>query len=185
MPGKTVRSANQSRLAKHRMATQEDIMTAIFEESLNDITFGIIQKHNGNGQLSVILPDKKEARAVLRGLLGKCNIKNVFPTGSIVVLGIREFESRLITLDVMGHLERKDAKNLVKANKIPAWMLSMAEGSTIEPEAELFEFDYENEADSLEKEKELAKKNKEREKSKDIDRSNKNLADGDINIDDI
>jgi len=185
MPGKTVRSVGQSRMAKHRIVTQEEIVSALFESPMEDITFGIVQRHNGNGQISVLLPDKKEGRAVLRGLLGRCNIKNAFPTGSIVVLGIREFEKNSLTLDIMAPLARKDAKNLMKINRIPEWMISMADGSSAKPGTESFEFDYEN-VDAEEGVTTKAKTEKEREKAKEIDRSKKGAGeDAEFDIDDI
>ena len=158
MPGKTARTVNQSRMAKHRIAVQQGIITEILNDSLIDITFGIVQKHNGNGQLQVLTPDKKESRAILRGLLGKCNINNAFPVGCIVVLGIRDFETTIKTLDVMAKLERKDVKTLIKMERLPEWMLSMADGSETQPGLESFEFDYED------SEEPLAQKNREKAK---------------------
>jgi hypothetical protein len=128
MPGKKV-GAKENRLTKHRDAVRDEIVSSLLEITTHmvDMTFGLINKHSGNGQLAVTLPNKLEARAVLRGLLSKCNIKNIFPVGSIVVLGVRDFDTK--TYDVMATLTRKDAKQLVKQDKMPAWMLSSADGA--------------------------------------------------------
>jgi len=128
MPGKKV-GAKQNRLARHREQVCEELVDKLVdpETYVADTTFGLVNKHSGNGQLAVTLPNKTEVRAVLRGLLGKCNIKNVFPAGSIVVLGVREFDTK--TYDVMAVLTRKDAKKLVKQDKLPGWMLSSADGA--------------------------------------------------------
>ena len=67
MPGKTQRTMGMSRIAKHRKATQENLVSALLDnDSFVDMTFGIIQKHNGNGQVTVLIPyknERKEARA--------------------------------------------------------------------------------------------------------------------------
>ena len=168
MPGKTQRTMGMNRMAKHRKSVQEDLVSTLLDnDSLADMTFGVIQKHNGNGQLTVLIPSKdgrKEARALLRGLLGKCNIKNVFPTGSIVALGIRSFETTSNTFDVMASIDRKDAKKLVTAERIPKWMLTVADGAEKDLGIDSFEFDYEEEED--EEGVSESKIQKEREKGK-------------------
>jgi len=189
MPGKTQRTMGLSRIAKHRKSVQEDLVTALLDDDFSpaDMTFGVIQKHNGNGQLTVLIPDKKtgnrmEARAVLRGLLGKCSIKNVFPTGAIVALGIRSFETNSNTLDVMASIERKEAKKLMIAEKIPKWMMNVSDGADESKDGESFVFE---EGDEEEEEKVgEAKKQKEREKGK-TKRLDVVKEDDDFDIDDI
>ncbi len=140
-------SSKQNRLEKHRGAVRDEIVATLLETNTDEMTYGLVTKHSGNGQMIVTLPTKMDVRAVLRGLLSKCNIKNVFPTGTIVVLGTRDFETKSQTYDVMAILDRKEAKQLVKQNKMPAWMISMADGTALVGDA--FEFDYEDaEADA-------------------------------------
>jgi len=150
MPGKKV-GAKQNRLARHREQVCEKLVEKLVdpETYVADTTFGLVNKHSGNGQLAVTLPNKTEVRAVLRGLLGKCNIKNMFPAGSIVVLGVREFDTK--TYDVMAVLTRKDAKKLLKQDKLPGWMLSLADGAK-EGEPEDFVFEEEESEEDKEKE---------------------------------
>ena len=177
-----------SRIAKHRKSVQEDLVTGLLEDEFlpGDMTFGVIQKHNGNGQLTVLIPDKKtghrtEARAVLRGLLGKCNIKNVFPTGAIVALGIRGFETNSNTLDVMASVDRKDVKKLVNTNMIPKWMVNVSDGADESPGSESFVFEENDEEEDFDKEADT-KKQKEREKGK---TKRLDVVQEDIDIDEI
>ena len=162
MPGKKV-GAKQNRLAKHRKQVCEELVDKLVDPEMyvDGTTFGLINKHSGNGQLAVTLPNKAEGRAVLRGLLGKCNIKNVFPAGSIVVLGVRDFDTK--TYDVMAVLTRKDAKKLVKQDKLPDWMLSSADGAK---EGADEGFVFEEEESEEDKDKEEKAEDKARRESK-------------------
>ena len=176
-----------SRIAKHRKSVQEDLVTALLEDDFSDdMTFGVIQKHNGNGQLTVLIPDMKsghrtEARAVLRGLLGKCNIKNVFPMGAIVALGIRNFETNSNTLDVMASIDRKDIKKLVSANRIPKWMINVSDGAEESTDDAPFVFEENDEDEDFDQVADT-KKQKEREKGK---TKRLDVVQEDIDIDDI
>jgi hypothetical protein len=181
MPGKKV-GAKQNRLAKHRKQVCEELVDKLVDPELyvDGTTFGLINKHSGNGQLAVTLPNKAEGRAVLRGLLGKCNIKNVFPAGSIVVLGVREFDKK--TYDVMAVLTRKDAKQLVKQDKLPEWMLSSADGAQ-EGEDDGFVFE-DSESEDDKKEKEEKAEDKARRESKRVQKRPE-LDDDELDIDNI
>jgi hypothetical protein len=112
--------------------------------------------------------------------LGKCNIKNVFPAGSIVVLGVREFDKK--TYDVMAVLTRKDAKQLVKQDKLPEWMLSSADGAQ-EGEDDGFVFE-DSESEDDKKEKEEKAEDKARRESKRVQKRPE-LDDDELDIDNI
>ena len=119
--------------------------------SSEDVIFGRINKHYGNGRVEVLIKDehgaKKSVQAHIRRVLTKRGATPI-TTSDIVGLTPREFEScsehDKTNYDLICVLDRKSVSSLEKEGKIPKWMIAIegkGTGDGIDVD-ELFEFDY-------------------------------------------
>ncbi len=116
-----------------------------------DVIFGRMNKHFGNGRVEVLIEDahgsKKAVQAHIRRVLTKRGATPI-TTNDVVGITPREYESRLgdkeMNYDLICVLDRKSASTLEKDGRIPKWMMAIAETKTGDgKEAEnAFEFDY-------------------------------------------
>ncbi len=122
MPGVTARSANKnmSRGKRSSLAKNARRVDAALNEELESCTYGKVSKALGNKMFLVVNTDKKEHLSHIRGKMARIN------TGDVVLLNIRDYESRTTSgdevYDIMAVFSSKDISKLVKASIIPAWM---------------------------------------------------------------
>jgi translation initiation factor IF-1 len=122
MPGVTARSANKnmSRGKRSSLAKNARRVDAAINKELESCTYGKVSKALGNKMFLVVNTDKKEHLAHIRGKMARIN------TGDVVLLNIRDYESRTTAgdevYDIMAVFSSKDINKLVKASIIPSWM---------------------------------------------------------------
>jgi translation initiation factor IF-1 len=134
---------------------RKEINNRTVTEAMNgdseDIFFGRVLKHLGNGHVRVILPNKREGIAKIRSALTKRGTTPIV-TDDIVVLSGREFETKSAVgpdgrpiekvekFDLLGVLSRAQAGKMEKEGKIPAWFVASEDGSG--GDGDNFVFDY-------------------------------------------
>lgn len=117
-----------------------------------DVIFGRMNKHFGNGRVEVFIVDergaKKSVQAHIRRVLTKRGATPI-TLNDVVGLTPREYESRIGETDKMNYdlicvLDRKSASALEKEGKIPKWMTAIADNKPGDSKdvGDLFEFDY-------------------------------------------
>jgi hypothetical protein len=117
-----------------------------------DVIFGRMNKHFGNGRVEVFIVDergaKKSVQAHIRRVLTKRGATPI-TLNDVVGLTPREYESRIgesdkTNYDLICVLDRKSASTLEKEGKIPKWMMAIADnkGDDSKNLGDLFEFDY-------------------------------------------
>ena len=127
-----------------------------------DVIFGRMNKHFGNGRVEVLIEDerggKKPVQAHIRRVLTKRGSTPI-TTNDIVGITSRDYESRLgtdkMTYDLICVLDRKSAATLEKEGKIPKWMLVITDAKSGDAKdgGELFEFDYGDDTKTHDKKK--------------------------------
>lgn len=140
MPTFNTRGSNSKNFRKD---SNDRVAAEAVKGDLEDATFGRVIKHLGNGRLQVLLPNKTERQAVIRGLLRRRRVTPI-QTGDVVVLGERSFAAEGSTgrdvYDVMAVMTRRDAARMVREKTLPDWMLDDVGGGGA---GEDFDFDYE------------------------------------------
>ena len=125
---------NMSRAKRSFVAKNTARVEAAISNSLNTCTYGKVSKALGNKMFLVIDSDSKEHLSYIRGKLPRIEI------GSIVLLNIRDYESRAeshsAVYDIMALFTKEDASRLVKNAIIPSWMT----GSTELDDEDLFDY---------------------------------------------
>jgi hypothetical protein len=119
--GKVQRVGYKKRGALRKM--EGVIRTVLTDEDHGDATFGVITKNLGSNTLLVCKTDKKEVPAKIYSKIlraAKC-----WTPGTLVVLAPGNQKGEF---EVEAMLERKDAKQLVKDNVIPTWLMNMSDG---------------------------------------------------------
>lgn len=124
-----------NRVANIKHATNQRHVDAALSGDLEDLVYGRVTKHLGNGEVRVLCADLREHRAVIAGRLSN---KRATPIAvdDVIGLGRREFESRDsrgrtveeiaadAVFDVTVVFDRRSAARLVKKGVIPGWMLT-------------------------------------------------------------
>lgn len=122
-----------------------------------DVIFGRMNKHYGNGRVEVLIEDehggKKSVQAHIRRVLTRRGATPI-TTSDVVGLTPRDYETKITkvgeipknTYDLICVLDRKSANNLEKDGKIPKWMNAIVEskGSEGKDTEDAFEFDYDS-----------------------------------------
>lgn len=146
MPGVTARSANKnmSRGKRSSLAKNARRVDAAVNQELEFCTYGKISKALGNKMFLVVNTNKKEHLSHIRGKMTRVN------TGDVVLLNIRDYESRTTAgdevYDIMAVFSSKDISKLVKASIIPSWMNKNA--SEEDDMNDLFEYEEESDKES-------------------------------------
>lgn len=160
MPGQTVRSAakNVSKSGRAKAAKNARRVEAAVNDELDFCTYGRVTKTLGNKMFNVIITDKREHLAHIRGKMARIGVNDV------VLLNERDYESRAGTseavYDIMAVFDKKDISRLVKSKLIPSWLASAkAEGA--DDGTSLHDlFDYEEDSESESEEDGPSKKDK-------------------------
>lgn len=115
---------------------------------LTDCTYGKIVKTFGNRQFRIVNTKGTEHHAFIAPKMARVAI------GDVVLLNIREYESRATTktavYDIMAVFDKKDINRLHKNGDIPLWMATANSGADIVKESDgddIFEYSEEDEAD--------------------------------------
>ena len=135
-------------------STRKEINARTVDSAIKseDVIFGRMNKHFGNGRVEVFIVDergaKKSVQAHIRRVLTKRGATPI-TLNDVVGLTPREYESRSVDSDKINYdlicvLDRKSASNLEKEGKIPKWMMAIADNKAGEGKdlGDLFEFDY-------------------------------------------
>jgi len=186
MPGQTVRSAakNVSKSGRAKLAKNARRVEAAVNDELDFCTYGRITKTLGNKMFNVIITDKREHLAHIRGKMARINV------GDVVLLNERDYESRAGTsdavYDIMAVFDKKDISRLVKSKMIPSWLASTkSDGADGVELHDLFDYE-ESDSESEEDDDAHNKKNK-----KSHRKAGKNAvdeasdSDAEVNVDDI
>ncbi len=117
-----------------------------------DVIFGRMNKHYGNGRVEVLIEDKRGAKKSVQAHIRKVLTKRSatpLTTSDVVGLTVREYESyadpEKRNYDIICILDRKSVSILEKEGKIPKWMSAIegkyGSGAGVDVD-EMFEFDY-------------------------------------------
>jgi len=137
MPGITHREARLGKGKQRAKDKMDKLVRMVLKNPLEmeeDSSFALVTKVLGNGGLLIRLSDNTEVHAkVYSQVLRKARC---WQMGTIVIAspGIRQGE-----YEIHAMVERADAK---RSDLIPAWMIAMAEGASVEAAKEVaFEFE--------------------------------------------
>jgi translation initiation factor IF-1 len=127
MPIVTARSTSKNMSKSKRNANHKNKLRieAALKDELTCCSYGKVKKALGNKMFIIADARNIEYMARIRGKLTRVS------TGDIVLLNIREYESRSTTekavFDIMAVFSDTDASHLVKSGAIPKWMTSKDE----------------------------------------------------------
>ena len=125
------RSSKKGRITgEQRKQMNARVVSSVLEDTSEDIIFGRVLRHLGQGHVRVILADKREGIAKIRTALARRGSTPIV-SDDIVVLGSRDFETHADTklrFDLLAVLSRADASKLEKAGRIPSWFLQSIDG---------------------------------------------------------
>jgi translation initiation factor IF-1 len=178
MPGVSIHSAtkNLSKSGRSKDAKNKRRVEAAINDELEGCTYGRITKILGNKMFKVIIDDKTEHLAYIRGKMVRIGIND------IVLLNIREYETRGSTrdavYDIMASFSTREATKLVKNKTIPDWMLVVGavEGDGVEL-SDLFDYEKDSDEEDEEGEENPAKKNKKSHRTKAVIQSDDDAVD--------
>ncbi len=106
------------------------VVSSVLEDTSEDIIFGRVLRHLGQGHVRVMLADKREGIAKIRTALARRGSTPIV-SDDIVVLSDRDFETHADTklrFDLLAVMTRAEASKLEKAGRIPAWFLQVVDG---------------------------------------------------------
>lgn len=141
MPGISRNTAvkHMSRTKRVAIAKNEKRTDAAINLNLESCTFGKVSKALGNKMFTIINTEKHEHLAYIRGKMARVE------TGHVVLLSVREYESRSksekAVYDIMGVFTPKQVTQLIKAKQAPAWMLSLPDAEYDDEDSNIFDFD--------------------------------------------
>jgi translation initiation factor IF-1 len=127
MPIVAARSASKNMSKSKRNANHKNKIRieAALKDELTCCSYGKVTKALGNKMFIIVDAKNIQYLAHIRGKLTRVSI------GNIVLLNIREYESRSTTekavFDIMAVFSDTDASHLVKSGAIPKWMTSKDE----------------------------------------------------------
>ena len=184
MPGQTVRSAakNVSKSGRAKEAKNARRVEAAVNDELDFCAYGRITKTLGNKMFNVLLVDKREHLAHIRGKMARINVNDV------VLLNERDYESRAGTddavYDIMAVFSKKDISRLVKSKRIPSWLASVTADDDGDALHDLFDYeDSDSESDEEDGHDKKNKKNHRKAGKNAVDVASD--SDAEVNIDDI
>jgi hypothetical protein len=133
------KSSKKGRLTgAQRKQMNKDIVSAVMEEETEDLIFGKVLRHLGNGHVSVMIPAihpdgsmslRKEGIAKIKTALSRRGSTPI-AADDIVILSGRDFETTAKEnphLDLIGILTRGEAAKLEKEGRIQSWMMQSGE----------------------------------------------------------
>jgi translation initiation factor IF-1 len=146
------KSSKKGRLTGgQRKEMNQRVVSAVLDDASEEILFGRVLRHLGQGHILVMLDDKREGIAKIRTALSRRGSTPIV-TDDIVILSCRDFETKAgekPRFDVLGIMTRAEASKLEKAGRIPSWFLQSADGIERGAEEEdVFDFSEAREADS-------------------------------------
>lgn len=125
------KSSKKGRLTGgQRKEMNQRVVNAVLEEASDEILFGRVLRHLGQGHIQIILDDKREGIAKIRTALSRRGSTPIV-ADDIVIMSRRDFETKVgekPRFDVLGIMTRAEASKLEKAGRIPPWFLQSAEG---------------------------------------------------------
>lgn len=139
MPIVNARSAskNMSKAKRTTAAKNAHRVAAALADELELCTYGKVVRACGNRMFIISTMEKNEHLAHIRGKIPRV------ATNDVVLLNIREYESRAETddavFDIVAVFSPNDTSKLVKNKIIPSWMVSSSD-ETDEIMEELFEY---------------------------------------------
>ena len=182
MPGQTVRSAakNMSKSGRAKEAKNARRVEAAVNDELDFCAYGRITKTLGNKMFNVLLVDKREYLAHIRGKMARINVNDV------VLLNERDYESRAGTTeavyDIMAVFTKKDISRLVKSKRIPTWLASVTADEGGDGLHDLFDYD---ESDSESEEDDAHDKKNKKSHRKAGKNAIDEASDSDVDVDNI
>lgn len=125
------KSSKKGRLTGgQRKEMNQRVVNAVLEEVSDEILFGRVLRHLGQGHIQIILDDKREGIAKIRTALSRRGSTPIV-ADDIVIMSRRDFETKVgekPRFDVLGIMTRAEASKLEKTGRIPSWFLQSAEG---------------------------------------------------------
>lgn len=125
------KSSKKGRLTGgQRKEMNQRVVNSVLEDTSEDILFGRVLRHLGQGNILIVLDNKREGIAKIRTALSRRGSTPIV-ADDVVILSCRDFETKAgekPRFDVLGIMTRTEASKLEKAGRIPSWFLQSAEG---------------------------------------------------------
>lgn len=128
-----------------RKELNQRVVSTVISDPTEEVVFGRVLRHLGQGHVRIILTDKREGIAKIRTALARRGSTPIV-SDDIVILSGRDFETMADSkprFDLLGVMTRAEATKLEKAGRIPSWFLQSAEGiekGTSHEEEDLFDY---------------------------------------------